>query len=76
MTLNLAGKEFVFICLQVSAEEWQGVTSENNVCGDYLLPQSPASLKSSKIVPPALFDSKTSTAATDNAAPQNFLPQI
>lgn len=36
----------------------------------------PASLKNSKIVPPALFDSKTSTAATDNAAPQNFLPQI
>ena len=31
--------------------------------------QPPASLKNSKILPPALFNSKTSTAATDNAAP-------
>ena len=27
---------FAFICLRVSAEEWQGVTATNNVCGDYL----------------------------------------
>ena len=27
---------FAFICLRVSAEEWQGVTAANNVCGDYL----------------------------------------
>ena len=71
MTLNLAGKEFVFICLQVSAEEWQGVTSENNVCGDYLPPER--HLQNSKIVPPAhLFDSKTSTAATNNAPPSRL----
>ena len=50
MTLNLAGKEFVFICLQVLAEEWQGVTPKNNVCGDYLPAQQPFKTQNSKII--------------------------
>ena len=74
MTLNLAGMEFVFICLQVSAEEWQGVTTENNVCGDYLPNLPPGGTLQNSIIVPALFDSKTSTAATNPTMtlPQNF----
>ena len=56
-------KEFVFICLQVSAEEWQGVTAANNVCGDYL-----RVCHQNSIIAPALFDSKTSTAGITNNA--------